>query len=208
MDKLLTNLKYFLQTETLPGYSSHKKMLPQGRPYNVDSKNFRFSSVNIVTYYKDKDLQFILTQRSEHLSHHSGQISFPGGAKDVQDNTLWATAKRETYEEIGIKINDINYIGELSSLTIPESSYIVFPYISFLPQKPLFKINKTEVKRIFEIDFSNFFSEKNHLTGLFYVKKHEIKCDYFYWEKQKIWGITAMILSEFRDIINNINHKI
>ena len=114
MSGFIKELKNYLEKKKLPGYESHKKMLPVGRIYPSDNGEFKKSSVNVLTFFNDDKFSFFLTKRSEHLSHHSGQISLPGGSFDASDKNDWETAKRETFEEIGVLVTDDNYVGKLS----------------------------------------------------------------------------------------------
>lgn len=201
MTKLVADFKEKLNRSKLPGYEAHKKMLPKGRVYTKKSVNYKESAVNLILFFESNKLKFILTKRAENMSHHSGQISLPGGAKDKTDKNLWETAKRETFEEIGINVAYTNLIGKLSELIVPVSGYIVQPYVTFLEAIDDFNVNLTEVAKVFKVDFDTFFDKNN----IFYQKKLfgniEIEYPYYKLENEEVWGLTAMILSEFNELI-------
>lgn len=196
MNTSIKNIQELL-SQKLPGFNAHIEMMPEGRQYIPSNSNPKYSAVNILTYYKESNLFFILTQRSHNLEHHSGQISLPGGSKDEEDKDLWETAKRETFEEIGIKLNDQNYVGKLSPLYIDVSNFLVQPFISFLYSEPEFESNMSEVEKVFKVNFIEFFNKKNIYHSSKIIKGKKIIYPFFKLEDQQVWGATAMILQEF-----------
>ncbi|MBN2662560.1 MAG: CoA pyrophosphatase [Bacteroidales bacterium] len=198
--KFIEKLKQNLNRTTLPGYEAHKKMLPKGRVYINDSNFYKESAVNLILFFKSNKLHFILTKRSENLVHHSGQISLPGGAKDLTDKNLWETAKRETFEEIGIDIVDADFVGKLSELYVSVSGYVVHPFVTFLNRIDEFSVNSAEVARVIEVDFDQFFKSSNILKKKISNNVYDIEYPYYKYFNDEVWGLTAMILSEFYEI--------
>lgn len=196
MNTSLKNIQELL-SQKLPGFDAHIVMMPEGREYISTISNPKYSAVNILIYFKEEKLYFILTQRSKNLEYHSGQISLPGGRKDNKDENLWETAKRETFEEIGVKLNDQNFVGKLSPLYIDVSNFLVQPFISFLYSEPEFKSNISEVEKIFKVNFIEFFNKKNIDHSSKIIKGKKIIYPFFKLENQQVWGATAMILQEF-----------
>ncbi len=203
MEATVTQLREILSRK-LPGFKAHKQMIPEGRVYQKRASNPKKSAVNIVTYLYNNELCFVLTQRAKKMEYHSGQISLPGGSKDDEDKNLWETAKRETFEEIGIEITDENYIGKLTPLYIDVSNFMVYPFVSFLKKKPILKGNKTEVEKIYEVNFMEFFDPKNKYFSSIQLKEKKINFPYFELEGQEVWGATAMILQEFFEIFKKL----
>jgi len=200
MMRIVENIKERLTFSKLPGYEAHKKMLPKGRVYVKNDDVFKESAVNLILFYKYGNLHFILTKRSDKLLHHSGQISLPGGAKDNEDKDLWETAKRETFEEVGLKVSDENLVGRLSKIVVPISGYTVQPYVSFFDKLSAFKINENEVAKILEVDFDLFFDKNNLFCKTISNKNIEVEYPYYKVQNEEVWGVTAMILSEFYDL--------
>lgn len=196
MNTSLKNIQELL-SQKLPGYDAHIKMMPEGREYISTISNPKYSAVNILMYFKAENLYFILTQRSKNLEYHSGQISLPGGRKDNKDKNLWETAKRETFEEIGVELNDQNFVGELSPLYIDVSNFLVQPFVSLLYSEPDFKTNISEVEKIYKVSFVDFFKKKNIAYSSKIIKGKKIIYPFFKLENQQVWGATAMILQEF-----------
>ena len=151
-----------------------------------------------------QNLNIILTLRSKNLKNHPGQVSFPGG-KINNKETSYECAVRETYEEIGIKKNNINILGELN-LYLSGSNFLIKPIVGIIPRDHKFLINKKEVEKVFYFPMTYLFDKKN-LTKNFYINKINNKKFFFYdiyWKDMRIWGTTALILVHLSRIINNI----
>jgi len=193
----------------LPGRDIQYKMAPDDRDdllnkYSID-KDTRKSAVILLIYKKQNNYYSVLIKRPEYNGPHSGQISFPGGKfEKTKDLSLQDTAIRETHEEIGIKIDVNNIIGELTPLFIPLSNIMVYPYVAFLEKKISFTADKTEVKKIIEYKLSDLFVPEIKKIEI----KNNVKIPYFFINNQKVWGATAMILNEFIYLIKHNNeHK-
>ncbi len=186
------------------GLQAQLLMAPQLRKEELDkyhnSKALKKSAVLILIYIdKDDDKPYIiLTLRSSKLKNHSGQISFPGGKMDAKDENIKETALREAEEEIGLNRKTISIIGQLSSLLIPVSKYKVYPIVAFANSKPQFKINTDEVEKLLLIPLEKLLKKENIKQQLFYkttTNKGNL-APYFDIDDNKIWGATAMMISE------------
>lgn len=196
------NIKQALQ-KTLPGAKSHRKKLPPNRPLTAAVQNrgtIKHSSVLLLLFEENNELFACLIKRPIHMKYHAGQIALPGGRIEKGETAL-ETALRETYEEIGIPSGQITILGSLSELYVPVSKFLIHPFVGWLKQKPKFVINHNEVEKtvVFPLmRFSNTFEEEEleTVTG-----KLKVPCIHF--NGEIIWGATAMILSEFYDILNS-----
>jgi len=148
-----------------------------------------------------------LTQRFTYLGAHSGQISLPGGKREESDGSLRETALRECFEEIGIR-EDIEVTGALTSLYIPVSGYLVEPYVGVCTTPdPRFVPHEREVKDIIRLYARDLMSEKLVKQGSVEIdgpQAFSIKTPYFGIGEHKVWGATAMILSELREVLRVI----
>ncbi len=169
------------------------------------SKNAKESAVLILMYKKNNEAYIVLTERAIYKGKHSGQISFPGGKKEDIDFNLEMTALREAEEEIGIDINKITVLSALSYLYIPVSNFLVFPFVAIYKNIPKFKKDDTEVAKILEIKILDLLNSKN-------ITEKEIRIDYknltfktpaYKVNGVEVWGATAMILSEFLEVVKN-----
>jgi len=139
------------------------------------------------------ELKVLFTLRTPHLRQHAGQISFPGGMREISDDTLEQTALRETHEEIGLNKIDIKLLGNLESL-MSSTQFLVTPFIGLI-QPPLnLVIDTQEVAEIFTVPL-NFLLDKNNQQKQIFkqnTQAHEVYV--IEYEQHRIWGLTAKIL--------------
>ncbi|MFI5135961.1 MAG: NUDIX hydrolase [Chitinophagales bacterium] len=164
------------------------------------------SAVLICMYPLNKSVYTALILRPPEQGVHSDQVSFPGGAFEDADQSLEQTALREVSEEIGIDPFTVELLGRLTPVYIPVSNYLVQPVVGFMMNQPKFNLNKSEVRRIIEADCGEFLNEVN--KGKHFFKSGmgiEIEAPYYEIQQQKIWGATAMILSELEVILRELD---
>lgn len=191
----------------LPGESAHLKMAPAHRQSlnNALKSNIeiRESAVAVVLYKDGNQIECLLTQRPEYDGKHGGQVSFPGGKRELLDLNLEETARRECWEEIGIPIEKGILIGELTEVYIPVSQFLVKPYIYFHEVLPELIADQREVAEI--LNFPLFDLKKEELISTMQIQLPDgtvyKDIPYFDLANKKVWGATALILSEIREII-------
>ncbi len=190
------------------GLASQLKMAPEMRKSDIkdykNTENIIQSAVLILLYKKKGELYLLLTKRSGKLLKHKGQISFPGGKKDISDINLRQTAIREAEEEIGLSEN-INIIGELTPLLIPVTNFCVHQFVAYIQQLPQLKINTNEVDYILEIAISDLQNSDNIKYKNFGTSTsgRYVKAPYFNIDGNEIWGATAMMISELLDALKD-----
>jgi len=188
-------------SNALPGATSHRKMLPLNRELTAspeEETRIKHSSVLLLLFVEDSELKACLIKRPEHMKHHAGQIALPGGRIEKGETAL-ETALRETSEEIGISSDQIEILGSLSELYVQVSRFQIHPFVGWLDKKPNFEINKNEVEKTISFPvklIENSFEEVELNT---FSGKLKVPCVQF--EGEILWGATAMILSEFRDVL-------
>ncbi len=111
---------------------------------------------------------------------------------------------REAEEEVNIRSEKVNVLGNLSELFIPPSNYLVLPVLGFMENRPDLKPDPTEVSDIIEADISFLFDENKIKSKIIEIKDHKIEAPYFDVDGHVIWGATAMILSELKEVILSI----
>ncbi len=209
--EIIDRLKKRLE-QPLPGEMAQKLMTASHR--GDTDFNFNFgqepveSSVLIMLYNKNDELFFPLIKRAQYGGVHSGQIGLPGGKTEKADKNRIATALRETEEEIGIEAARVEVIGPLSELYVQASNFNVKPILGFLSSSPQFKRDPKEVSEIIECRLDRLM-EKDIIKEkeLLIRGKYLIRTPYFDINNYVVWGATAMILSEFVEIIREIYQK-
>jgi len=157
----------------------------------------------ILVYPHDCLWHTVFIKRTEYDGIHSGQVSFPGGIYEDLDVTLVNTALRETQEETGLPASAVTVIGQLSSLLIPVSHVNVHPYVGRVEYHPAFRHDPAEVQYLIEESLDELLNEEHHKTGMMTVLGRDIAVPYFDIQGNRIWGATAMILSEFLEVVKN-----
>ena len=151
-------------------------------------------------FQKELDFYMVFTERTQSVSTHKGQISFPGGARDEADSSLLDTALRECEEEIGVGRNQIEVLGQLDDCPTYVSNYIITPFVGAIPWPHTFKVSEAETADIIEAPISDLLDSRCLSEGSEIVEDRVLPA-YFYAHGGKvIWGATARILKQFLEI--------
>ena len=150
-------------------------------------------------------LSVLLTQRSSELTHHAGQVSFPGGSMESADADITQTALRETHEEIGIRPEQVDVAGYLPPM-LTVSGFAVTPVVGLVVPDISLTLDEREVEFAFEVPLSFLLDDKNQQSSQRELRGVIVPIIEFNYERRRIWGATANILVEFRNILfkNNI----
>lgn len=186
----------------LPGLDTQLTMSPITREVSSykHTNSPRKSAVLIFFYPVDGKPHIAMMKRAADNTVHSQQISFPGGKSEEYDKSLTHTALREANEELGIDINKVYVIGNLSKLYIPPSNFDVYPIVGYSETKPEFVTN-AEVDKLLEVDFSELLNPENKKIKTIIHKGNKFDVPCFYIQNQIIWGATAMILAELLSVV-------
>jgi len=181
----------------LPGWEAQRRMMPSFRGSVPHEEDLSPAAVLICLIEKDGGLVFPLIRRSvAEGDRHSGQISLPGGRQEGRESLL-ATAFRESREEIGVPEEALTLIGALSPLPIPVSGHIVHPFAAYCNSKFSYVPDTLEVDEVFDVPLSELLApETVKIDG-----NSRRQIPYFHLQGQVVWGATAMILSEFAELI-------
>lgn len=150
-------------------------------------------------------LHVALTVRGAELRNHTGQVSLPGGRVDAGE-TFEAAAIREAQEEIGVDPSTVELLGRLTPLHIPVSGFLLHPIVGFTSMRPAFQRAEWEVARIIEAPVS-LLSDPSVVkfelrTRVVNGESIDVKVPYYDIDGEKVWGATAMVLSEFCAILS------
>lgn len=200
-----------LKKMSLPGEEAHKKLAPlirinELKDIDISTKNPNQSGVMAVFYPdEENETRLVLILRKTYKGVHSNQVGFPGGRVEEQDKDLEATALRETEEEVGIPRDDIEVVKKLTRLYIPPSNFWVQPYIGLLSKRPKMIAQETEVEAILEVKLSEFLDDDHVITeNLSTSYATNIDVPAYMLNGHVVWGATAMMLSEIRELLLKI----
>ena len=210
LNDFVSDLKYQLQFP-LPGEVAQLKMAPSSRKsseyYLQQSNHPKKSSVLILLYEKSNVIHTLLTLRPSYSGVHSSQVSFPGG-KIEEGESIVQAAFREANEEVGIAEAQLEEIGQLSSLYIPASNYVVNPVIARINKAHTFVRNEREVEQLLEVSLNDLLDvNKMSTKHLETSYAGSVEAPYYDFEGHHVWGATAMIISEFNTLINRFFHR-
>lgn len=197
-------------SKPLPGFEAQRKLEPATRKKfmeTADPEKARYSGVMALFYPLNGDIRLVFIRRTEYNGVHSGQISFPGGRYEEQDEDLKQTALRETWEEIGAPVEKIRIIGKLTDLYIPPSNFMVEPYVGYLDAPYRFVPDPAEVNEIFSVSLDDLLNEKNQQIKSIQSAGHTFDVACYFVEGRVIWGATSMILSELLDVVREIENE-
>jgi 8-oxo-dGTP pyrophosphatase MutT (NUDIX family) len=158
------------------------------------------AAVLLPLYLKDGEYHLLFTKRTEHLEHHSGEISFPGGVCHPEEQNPLTAALRESWEEVGIAPADVDILGVLDDF-YSIHNYLVTPYVGLIPANYPFCPSREEIANLIEVPLSHlrrpeiFRTEDWSWQG----RKHPVY--FFTYGEFEIWGLTAAILKQFLDLV-------
>ncbi len=175
-----------------------KGMKPVKEPKRAGVMALFYAGANNSTY-----LLFIL--RKTYAGVHSNQIGFPGGQQEASDASLLDTALRETQEEVGVERSRVRIIRPISELYIPPSNFEVRPYIGIYDKTQPFVIQESEVEALVEVPFSEVMDESVLTSRKMQTSyAREIEVPAFELGGYIIWGATAMMLSEIKELFKRV----
>jgi 8-oxo-dGTP pyrophosphatase MutT (NUDIX family) len=181
--------------QKLPGEEAQLRMSPSFRGEFNEQKDPVEAAVLALFYVSKGNTYLVFIKRNEYDGPHSAQVSFPGGAREPVDKALEETALRETREEMGIK-GRIEILGALTPLHIPVSNFMVYPYVGWIKEAPLFRPDPTEVQYVIEAPLSTLLDPGNIRSETLKHHGQSMEVPFYMVRNEKIWGATAMMLSE------------
>ena len=204
----LNNIHQALELADFDTLAAQQKMIPFGSSERVLPENdsfVRIGAVLVLLYCREDEMHLVLTKRQNDLHSHAGQVSFPGGRQEAAE-TLLTTALRETEEEVGIPTTAVQSLGQLTSIYIPPSGFLVHPFVGWYQngREPQFVPSEDEVAQIIEVPLTTLLDPKTAVSEPWDFKGHEIMVPYFAIQGHKVWGATAIMLSEFVERLRTV----
>jgi len=188
----------------LPGCRAQEKMAPIFRGMVPPKSLAADAAVAFLVFEKEDKLHTLFIRRNEYPGPHSAQVSLPGGMNEESDEDLAYTALRELKEETGVSGLTMELLGQLTPLHIPVSNINVTPFVFWGEGIPSFLPDPEEVQYLIIPSLSHLFAgstveeEKTIRNGeVFLVPYYRCGID-------KIWGATAMLISELKDLICSV----
>jgi 8-oxo-dGTP pyrophosphatase MutT (NUDIX family) len=178
-------------------YGHIRTVLDRPREIVPLGAGLRRAAVLLPLVQTDAGPALVLTRRTDHVEHHKGQISFPGGGLDDGEDPL-AGALRETYEEIGVPPSDVRVLGGLDDEEAAISGFMVSPFVGVLPYPSRLRVSAGEVHAVLVVALRALLDPRNVRTELYRRPRGDSVVMYYYQAgPDVIWGATGRIVARF-----------
>jgi 8-oxo-dGTP pyrophosphatase MutT (NUDIX family) len=179
--------------------------LPVGSDFSLSGivplpEKYRAASVLVPIVNRTPDVTILLTQRTEDMPSHAGQVAFPGGRRQDSDADAVATALRETEEEVGLDRKFIDVIGSYD-LYRTGTGYEITPIVGIVTPGFTTRADPREVADVFEVPLGHFLDESNHRIDSRMAQGRERHFYAMPYGKRYIWGATAGMLKNLQFIL-------
>ena len=163
----------------------------------------RQAAVLILLFERAGQLYIPMMQRPPDSGPHSRQISFPGGAyEEEHDQNLAETALRESEEEMGIRPEHVRLIGSISPIYVAPSNYSVLPFVGYSEVATDYVPDPTEVEEVVELPLEELTRPGCAVSSVWELRGQKMAVPHFQIRGKRIWGASAMMLSEFLCLID------
>jgi 8-oxo-dGTP pyrophosphatase MutT (NUDIX family) len=179
-----------------------EQALADYNPRKLDHPTASAAAVLILIHDRAGEPHVIFTERTNHVEHHKGQMCFPGGACDDEDDGCEKTALRETFEEIGVAGDHVRIVGHLDDM-ITVSNFRVTPVVGFLDYQDAYpySINDHEVARVVEVPLTYLLEDANMELEVREHQGREVLVPAFHYDGHRIWGATARMLHQLVELL-------
>lgn len=195
----------------LPAETSQFKMSP---PFRLKLQEMQKDKIKeakqagvMALFYPNTNYEttLVLILRKTYKGVHSAQVGFPGGKLEDQDLSIEKAALRETYEEVGVPIENIEVLKKMTQVYIPPSNFFVQPFIGISQITPKFIKQDDEVEDIIEVALTDLLSDNNIIMERVSTSyKVNVDVPAFKLNNHVVWGATAMMLSEVKDLLKEM----
>jgi len=159
-----------------------------------EMKNMRAAAVIIPLLMHEERWHVLLTHRSEALVEHRGQVAFPGGAREAEDDNLRSTALREMHEEIGVDPEDVVVFGHLGDMSII-TGYTVRPFVGQIPWPYELRLSDEEVESAFIVPLNWLVDPDHRIVQYRSYAGREFPVIFFnHFEGHQLWGASAEMM--------------
>ncbi len=182
--------------------ASIKKTLSSYNANALNNPDLLRAAVLVPIIQMNSSLELLLTVRSDAVEHHKGQIAFPGGAVEPEDHSLEDAALRESLEEIALPPDQVEILGRIDDMWSP-AGFSIAPVVGYINQLPPLHLQPTEVSEYFTVPFQFFMDDTNGYTKPFSRGGEEVMVWYYDYGEYTIWGVTAFIIRNLKQILES-----
>ena len=157
----------------------------------------------VLLYSRSGAPHVLLTVRGGHLARHAGQVSLPGGVVEPGE-TMREAALREATEEVGLDPHRVRVLGELSTLHIAASGFVLHPVVGLADGDPRLRPADGEVSRVLHVPLDDLCNPRNLRQGTYWRPDRPVRVPYFAVQEERVWGATAMVVAELLAVLEGI----
>ena len=148
----------------------------------------------LVALTGEADPGVLLGRRTTHLPHHPGEVAFAGGKREAADHSPWQTASREAAEEVGLAVQSMRPLGELSPM-LTRTGFEVYPCVAAIPLDPVLEVDPGEFDSVFFTPLSVFADAGLLRLEIISDGRNARKVPHYQVGDDNIWGVTAAVLA-------------
>jgi len=148
-------------------------------------------------FEREDEPWMVFTKRTQHVAHHKGEISFPGGSRDEEDADIERTAIRETVEELGVDPSTLRMVGRLDEIPTYVTGYNVTPFVAVIAEQHSYHPSAAEIDEVIELPVEEL--ARVGRRDVIVRRGFPIETNVFETRGHFIWGLTGAILRQFLD---------
>jgi 8-oxo-dGTP pyrophosphatase MutT (NUDIX family) len=169
-------------------------LIPQEELAGLDVHGRIDAAVLVPLYLRDDQVHAVFTRRRDDLRRHAGEISFPGGRQDLEEEDLRQTALREAEEEIGLPAGVVEIVGGLQPTPTVVTNYAIYPFVGVIAAGLEWTLSATEVAEVLELPLHRLRDsyERRRLLR----RGVPFRTDVYVVDEHLIWGATARIVAD------------
>ena len=183
-----------------PSIERIKRIIAETPRSCIDDPSLTPAGVMALIFRKNGEYCILLQKRSSRVDSHKGEISFPGGKMDPEDETMLDTALRETQEEMGIDPQDVEVLGALDQ-TATTTGFLTSPFAGAIPYPYDFNPSEDEVAEVLEVPVSSLMDSANRRDEIRVADGDLEYAPAFAYDGHIIFGATARILHRFLQLL-------
>lgn len=180
-----------------------KRILSSRQTKSLHDPSLMPAAVLLLLYPKDGEYCILLNKRSDQVEYHKGEVSFPGGGKDPEDKDFLDTALRETFEEMGVKPDDVTVLGQLDDVAT-RSSFEVRVFVGTIPYPYPYRPSAREISKVLEVPIRGLLDPANRREEVRWLDGKVSKAYCYVYGEHLIYGATAQILTQFLELLPGI----
>jgi 8-oxo-dGTP pyrophosphatase MutT (NUDIX family) len=174
--------------------------LSYGRHRGPVGPGARAAAVVLLLYPWRGEWHLPLILRPESMSDHGGQISLPGGRGEPGESAEQC-ALRELSEELGVMSDDVTVLGQLASIVVYASNYLVTPFVATSAVRPQFEPNASEVQELYEVPLAHVLDDRCRESLTVEQGHLRFRAPSIVFQGRHIWGATGVILGQFAEML-------